>query len=182
MEVEESFSFSPVNEVSLQTLIFQLNTIKNFFSISKNHYKDHHIQLFEKYLYLYGKTKLLIEQYYEKKKLIDEYVNLKQNLGKILKYKECFLSLFEQSKNKLSDKKFSLITTTEKNMIQSGLILGNRDYTASSNLNRIIENYKFNYEYFYPHEYGKIPKCSLYVNRNIKCDEPVFICSSNQCN
>lgn len=121
-----------------------------------------------------------------KKDIINQIIKEKEILYKIVfkndeikrKINKCILKL----QNKLFYEK---IETTEKNLIQSALILGsiekeniNHDLDRNVPINdkegNHIKNIKFNSEFIYPDD-NKISKSYLYLDKSLqRCKEPVF--------
>lgn len=182
-EVNNQFSLNNLNNnIDVKESLIKANEIKqNFLDLSTK------LMNYNDYISKY------VSQIRFKNKIIDEINRTKKNLSLISNKKLKALNNIYLAKSALQKFNFlEKISTTEKNLIQSALIVGNKEKLASNNLTQIIPNpninsindfineqvISFNPEYNFPHEFGKLTKSSLFIDRVIKLEDPIFVYSS----
>lgn len=177
----------------------KLNNSNNIHSVTLNNNSDlidvvnknnsHILEYSSKLVFYYNNVKELLSSIKRKQKIIERINTHKNDLITVLKHKSKAINSFNLAKSNLRKILFLKIeTTTEKNLIQSSLIQATKEKSIQTTLNQNIDassivskKYEFfNPEFSYPHQFNKLSRSSLFVNKRIKCEEPIFVFSSDK--
>lgn len=179
----------------IQTLVTSIKIFKFLYNNSSNQLrseienpeKENIRQIIERIFELFELVKssvqILKKSHQDKNNTIEEIKNVNVVLSKICNKKADIIPKINSCIFKLKKKLYyKKIGTTEKNIIQNALLIGNtKNEEINNNLYRIInydgnseKTYKFDNSFIFPLS-NKISKSYLYVNKTLpSCSEPIL--------